>query len=340
MDVQGLPLVAWRRIVASLDTNFDPAQLDAAQSACAELPDALRLAPGRWLRALLERGAEPRLRICRAVDLTLYDVDLPGDRFAWTDAPELAQVTVLRVFDERLDDQAIERWLRCSNNSQVTELALAGGITDPGARRLAGDDRLTKLRSLALFRSKIGPEGISAIISSKLLGGGLRRLLLGRNQLGEAGVSAIAGDTKIADLELLDLDCNRLDGPAIEALTRAPLLAGVRTLNLSNNPIGAEGCAALADCAYLSSLEQLFLHGCQLDDDAVEILLSAPFMARLRNLALSENQLSIATVERIAAARELRLRELDICHNHFVESEAQATLQATPMFAGLHRLCL
>lgn len=329
--------IGWRRIVAALEATAD---LDAVEAACAGFPDALRLAPGRWIRALMEGRAEPRLRICRAVDLALFDVDLPGDRLAWTDAPELAQVTVLRVMDERLDDDGVERWRLGSNNSRVTELALGGGITDRGARALAGDERLANLESLALFRNRIGPEGVAALIGSPRLGRRLGRLLLGRNALGEAGAEALASDTAIADLALLDLDCNRLDGAAIRALTQAPLLSGVRTLNLSNNPIGPEGCAALAACPHLRALEVLFLHGCGLDDDAAALLLRAPFMARLRNLALSDNALSMTTIERIAARRDFRPDELDICHNHFAETEAEATLRAAPSLAGLRRLCL
>jgi hypothetical protein len=331
--VQTPSLVAWRRIVAEHDGVGDPADLDA-------FPDALRRAPGGWIRALIEGHREPRLRICRAVDITLHDVDLPGDRFAWTDAPELAQVTILRVVDPRLDDDALDRWLGSPNNPRLTELALGGAITSRGARRLAGDERLANLESLAVYRSKIGPEGVAALLSSPRLGRKLHRLLLGRNTLGEAGAIALAADTSITNLALLDLDCNRLDGAAIQALVRAPLLAGVRTLNLSNNPIGPEGIAALAACPYLDALEVLFLHGCQLDDEAVAPLLRAPFMARLRNLALSENRLSMATVEQIAASQHLRPHELDICHNDFAEAEAEAILRAAPLFAGLRRLCL
>jgi hypothetical protein len=331
--VQTPSLVAWRRIVAELDGVSDPVELDA-------FPDALRRAPGRWIRTLIEGGREPRLQICRALDITLHDIDLPGDRFAWTDAPELAQVTVLRVLDPRLDDLVLARWLDSANNLRLTELALAGAITSRGAHRLAGDDRLINLESLALYRSTIGPKGVAALIGSPKLGRKLRRLLLGRNALGEAGAVALAGETAIADLALLDLDCNQLDGPAMQALVRAPLLAGVRTLNLSNNPIGPEGIAALATCPHLDALEVLFLHGCQLDDQSVAPLLRAPFMARLRNLALSENRLSMATVEQIAASQDLRLDELDICHNHFDEAEAEATLRKSPLFAGLRRLCL
>lgn len=342
--VRAPSLVAWRRITAALDAETDPARLDAALSAvdsvCAVYPDRIRLAPGRWIRPLFNGHAEPRLRVCRAVEITLHDVDLPGDRFAWTDAPDLAGVTVLRVCDERIDDSTVERWLGSANNSRITELTLGGGLTDRGACCLASDARLSNLESLALFRNAIGSEGLAALIGSPRLGSALRRLLLGRNQLGETGAKALAGKTTLGNLALLDLDCNRLDGAAIRALVRAPLLSGVRKLNLSNNPVGAEGCAALAACPHFDKLEELLLHDCQLDDEAVALLLRAPFMPQLRNLALSANVLSITTIERIAACHDFHPDELDICHNRFGEAEAEAVLRAAPLSAGLRRLCL
>lgn len=338
MSARALPLVAWRRIVARRDAEFDAAQIDAVEAECAEVPDAVRLAPGRWMRALFERGVEPRLRICRAIDLTLYDVEISGDRFAWTDAPELAQVTVLRVFDERLDDRGLERWLRCANNSRVTELALAGGIMDRGALRLAHDDRLASLRSLALFRSKVGPEGIAALIASPQLGANLRRLLLGRNQLGEPEPppSRATRTSPISSCSISTAITSTAPRSK-RSFTRRCSQASARSTSATTQSAPK---AALAACPHLGALEQLFLHGCQLDDESVAILLRAPFIARLRNLALSENHLSLTTIERIAAAHELSLRELDICHNHFAESRSRATLQTSPMFAGLQRLCL
>jgi hypothetical protein len=337
-------LVAWRRVVAALDGHGDPTRLvgdlDAVEAACSHFPDKLRLAPGRWLRRLFDGEREPRLRVTRAIDISLQGDAVSGDRLAWTDAPELAQATIVRVFDDRLGDAGLARWLRSTSHPRITELALATGITDRGAARLADDPRLAGLRSLALFRNQIGAEGLATLIGSPQLGRKLSRLLLGRNQLEQPGARALAGETSIAGLELLDLDCNRLDGPAVSVLVQAPLLRGVRALNLSNNPIGAQGCAALAACPHFGELETLFLHGASLDDDAVDFLLHAPWLPRLGNLALSENALSIITVERLAEHRELHLGELDICHNRFTETEAEPVLRAAPQFAKLHRLCL
>src|SRR5689334_12822246 len=97
-------LVEWRRVVRALDELEDPAQLDAAEIACAHFPDKLRLAPGRWLRQLFEGKRQPKLRVTRAIDIALLGDDPSGDRLAWTDAPELAQVTIVRVYDEQFGD--------------------------------------------------------------------------------------------------------------------------------------------------------------------------------------------------------------------------------------------
>ncbi|MDC0667772.1 hypothetical protein [Nannocystis radixulma] len=335
-------LAGWRRLTAALDAQTDPAalarDLDRIEAACAGWPDALRRAPGRWVRDRFEGRAQPRLRVTRAIDLALMGPDIPGDRLAWADAPELAAATVVRIFDDRLGDAGLARWLSSTNNLRPVELALASGITDRGAAQLAADPRREHWRSLALFRDALGPDCLAALIAAPMPR--LRRLLLGRNLFGEPGARALAGATAIADLELLDLDCDDLDGPAARALCDAPLLAGVRTLNLSNNPLGADGCAALADCPQLADLEVLHLHDCRLDDAAAARLLRAPWLPRLRSLSLSANALSMATIHQLAERRDLVLDELDICHNPFDAGHAESRLRSAPQLSGLRRLCL
>lgn len=333
-------LALWRRLTLAIDplAGADLARtIDALDAACERWPDALRLAPGRWLRDRIEGRPQPRLRLARALDLTLQG-PLSGDRLAWTDAPELARATILRVFDDRLDDAGLARWIEGPSNPRPRELALASGLTDVSARRIVADPRAPHLERLALFRGALGPAGLQALLAAPPPR--LRRLLLGRNLFGEPGARALAGPTALAHLELLDLDCNRLDGPALRALARAPLLAGVRVLNLSNNPIGAEGCAALADSPHLGRLEVLYLHGCALDDAALAPLLAAPWISGLKNLALSDNALTRAAVDRIAGRLDLGLDELDLCHNHFDPQDAAARLHAAPHTARLRRLCL
>lgn len=333
-------LAAWRRITAALDASQGDrlaADLDAVAAACADWPDAVRLAPGRWLRDRIDGRPQPRLTVARAVDLTLQG-DLAGDRLAWTDAPELARCTILKIVDDRMGDAGLARWLQSANNPRPVELTLAAGLTDAGAHRLAADPRLATLRSLALLRNALGPAGLAALLAAPMPA--LRRLLLGRNLFGEPGARALAGATALADLDLLDLDCDRLDGPALRVLARAPLLSGIRALNLSNNPIGRDGCAALAESPHLDRLEVLLLHGCRLDDAAAAPLLRAPWLPGLKNLALSDNALSPATIAGLAAHRELALDELDICHNPFDPQDAEARLRAAPQFARLRRLCV
>ena len=62
-------LAAWRRITAALDDAPDdhlPADLAAVAAACATWPDAVRRAPGRWLRDRIDGRPQPRLTVTRA----------------------------------------------------------------------------------------------------------------------------------------------------------------------------------------------------------------------------------------------------------------------------------
>lgn len=337
----GPSLARWRALVQALDAIADDSpELDSAlarvEQTCTDVPDRLRRAPARWLAQRFAGRPQPRLRIARCLELALQG-EVPGDRGAWADAVELAELTIVRVFDDRLGDAGLARWLRSPSHAGVRELALASGITDAGARALADDPRLAALDSLALFRNSIGAGGLAALC--RRLPATLRRLLLGRNALGEAGMRALADASSRVQLDLLDLDANGLAGAAIEALVEAPLLRGARALNLSNNAIARTGCLALARCEF-AALDELFLHGCSLDDEALAPLFEAPWLPRLRNLALSDNALSLHTIRRLAACRELGLRELDICHNPFDVDAATRALRSAPQLAALGRLCV
>ena len=341
----GVPsAITWRDITHALDAEREPARLQAAleavDDACAGWPESLRLAPGRWVRAVFTGLPEPRLRVARGIDIVLLDLDAPGDRLAWCDAPALAHFSVVRILDARLGDAGLARWLDGASHLGVRDLALGSGISDRGAARLASDARLRGLSSLALFRNRIGAEGVAALMASPHLGRGLQRLLLGRNPLGLEGARALAaGGSGLSGLLKLDLDAGTLDGDAIEALVDAPFLESVRWLNLSNNRIGRRGCEALASCMRFGRLEQLFLHGCDIDDEAARPLLAASWLGALSNLALSGNRLSMRTVSRIAQRTDLNLDELDICHNEFAEEQAVEVLAGAPQLAGLRRLC-
>lgn len=331
----------WRALVQALDAIADDSpSLDAAiarvEEACTDVPDRLRRVPARWLAQCMAGQVQPRLRVARALDLVLQG-EVPGDRGAWADAPALAGLAIVKVFDDRLGDAGLARWLCAGGHAQVRELALASGITDAGARALADDPRLAGLASLALFRNAIGPDGVAALLGR--VPATLQRLSLARNALGEPGMRALAGPSALTRLELLDLDANALDGAAIEALVASPLLRGARVLNLSNNRIGLAGCRALAR-AELERVEVLYLHGCSLDDAAAAALLDAHWLPQLHELALSDNALSLRTIAALTARRELGLRELDICHNPFDVEAATHALRSAPQFAALRRLCV
>jgi len=254
-------LLAWRRLCVGLDALEGAALTDMLAQIeldCAAWPASVRPAPGRWLRDLLDGRVQPRLQVARAIDLTLCEVQIAGDRLAWTDASVLAAATIVRVLDDHLGDAGVRRWLGSANNLRVETLALATRIGDGGAELLAADLRREGVRSLALFLNDLGAAGITALLAASWPA--LRRLLLGRNRLGVAGARALAGATQIRELELLDLDCDRLNGAAIEQLitrsTAGPRVScaayAVNRLSsvesgLSGAMVGSIPCAARHD---------------------------------------------------------------------------------------------
>lgn len=335
--------IAWRELTTAIDECSEEALATVQKEieiALAAWPDTVRLVPGRWLRALSERGACRALTLCRSIDVVLNGLEGVSDPARWTDAPELAHCSIIRVVHEDAPTSAIERFIRRPTQIALAELSLGLSLGGEAIVALRESGLLSHVSRLGLSRNAIGPVGIDALIAPSRGPWRVERLLLGRNRLERRGALALAQPSALSVGGVLDLDCNRLDGEAIRALAAAPILVGVSTLNLSNNPVGREGCAALASSPSLTGLRQLFLHDCGLEDDDVRPLLSAPWLRSVENLALSANRLSKATVRALAALRDWSPRELDVCHNRFDPVEAEAILRASPSLVGLQRLCV
>ena len=269
--------IAWRELTTAIDECSEEALATVQKEieiALAAWPDTVRLVPGRWLRALSERGVCRALTLCRSIDVVLNGLEGVSDPARWTDAPELAHCSIIRVVHEDAPTSAIERFIRRPTQIALAELSLGLSLGGEAIVALRESGLLSHVSRLGLSRNAIGPVGIDALIAPSRGPWRVERLLLGRNRLERRGALALAQPSALSVDGVLDLDCNRLDGEAIRALAAAPILVGVSTLNLSNNPVGREGCAALASSPSLTGLRQLFLHDCGLEDDDVRPLLS------------------------------------------------------------------
>ncbi len=340
LDLKIPSRLTWRRLCEQLDR--EPLSDDSREAIAADLaawPDAIRVAPGRWLRALAGGREVPGLRLARRAELYFFDDAASRPPWAgldWLNAEELGPLRGLRVYDERGGDSWAHSLARASFFPQLTWLAVAAGLGAEGAAGLAAAAGC--LEFLDLGRNQIGEEGVRALVQSSSLSA-LRALHLGRNALDARAVAALAGG--FPRLEKLDLDCARLGPHELSALCSSGRLRGLRELNLSNNSLGRAGCEVLAACPDLASLETLFLHECAIDDEGAAALLSSPHLGQLRKLAMSANALTSRTVEALCRCEPLlSLGELDICHNDFAPPQAEEQLRRATIFRHLGRLCV
>jgi hypothetical protein len=192
--------------------------LDEVETLAASWPDALRIPPPDWVRAIAQQGWEreyilarrekrepplpkgdPRLRVVRALD---------GDWGSGTGPlvrhPFMAHVTTLQVGWDLTAFPSVDWLLDSPHATSIRDLDLGGtGIGDDEVAELAGWARAPQLR----------------------------RLVLSGNGIGDDGAMALAASERLGALEELDLSGNDEIGPeAREALRASPGLTAVRTL--------------------------------------------------------------------------------------------------------------
>lgn len=101
-------------------------------------------------------------------------------------------------------------------------------------------------------------------------------------------------ESRLSNLESLDVRENRLRADGAEHLADAALMRSVTNLQIRNNGIGSEGLIALANSLCGSTLEVLNVAGNQLRDDCLDSLANC---RQLRFLDLSDNLFGDAVVD-------------------------------------------
>jgi hypothetical protein len=164
-----------------------------------------------------------------------------------------------------------------------------------GARLLADDPRLIKIRMLDLCGQKIGDEGLAALLSSRRLRP-LTELRLAENGLSIAGVRALVASPAMSEVSELDLSGNGLGPDAITEL--APLVPRLEILELSQNPLGDAGARALAAAG--PRCKELSLRFTGLGPEGLAALVDAGVLAGTDSLQLTGNPLGDAGAEVLA----------------------------------------
>ncbi len=268
---------AWEALCALLDA-FSPDALDAqvlpyVEGMTRRWPEALCVAPQRWVLDVLAGTHRPFWSIVRALDLSCLYL-----------TPE--QILTL------LADAQLER---------VNLLAMSSNRIGPeGARILAARADLGQLHTLDLGFNGLKVEGARALKQAQSFGG-LRALVLDSNGLGGAGLRALASASWWRQLERLDLRDNKLDTESMaRGLAKTPRL---RAVKLDHNTIGVGRLGqVLGACDETMRLHTLELRYCNLDDRDVELLCNTPATSSLERLDLSRNAISVRGARALASS--------------------------------------
>lgn len=282
------------------------------------------LATSAYLTELTELGLEgdpadvhllcSSIRFSRLVSLTLNS--LPGQLLAVSQCSGLSGLERLVLY---ADDPI--------SFSRQIDLADIRAFAEAG--------QFGSLRKLALYRGRIGADGLEAVLESSVLNR-LDDIDLMGNPVGIAGFKLLANSPFASRLVRLNLsafcgaDMDDEENPwladyvagaqAAVQLSASPYLSSLRSLGLGMHNIGDEGAIALSQSQSLAGLTHLDLRWNEIGDDGLMALANSPLMSNLRVLDLGLNQISDRGLEALAASPYItKLNRLSLASNLFTE---------------------
>lgn len=298
--------VGWAEVCELLDELGDDEvralhdQLEAELAA--HWSSELRVAPPRWASRLRVEGREPRVGLCRLLDLSRTEAR--DELWRALDATDAAGITQLDVAYCGLDGVGAPTLARRLARLAVTRLRLDGnpiGVAISEVLRLSRD-------------------GVLASLEAESCG------------LGGGALEAVVADGAAIGLRELGIAVNYLSSRDLEYLARLPGLDGVRRLGLGGNKFLAAGVRVLAEQAPLRGLRELDLEGTQCSDEGAAILATAPAFTRLETLSLMACLVGDIGAASLAAATSLTaLRELDLKFNRITAAGARSLLSSTKL---------
>ena len=203
---------------------------------------------------------------------------------------------------------------------------------------------LSRLCALTIHASHAGEPLARAVAASEHLGG-LKRLDLSRNRFEHDAAVHLAASASLAGLEKLDLRENELGEGGARALAASRHFGSLRDLELRGNRLRPVGAEALATSDRLPSLERLGLANNDIGSPQISTLSRIHDLLSIPVLDLSSNDLGPAGLLVILnrpvgpTAREIRLRDLDLSHNHLGDDGARI-LARSPHLSHLRVLDL
>lgn len=194
-------------------------------------------------------------------------------------------------------------------------------------------------RRLDLDGCALKDEGLKALAAAPEIAQ-VRTLILRNNQLSGDGLKALLQTAKLRELEELDLAFNEVAEAGVRALATASLPRLVR-LSLRGVLPGGPALKALAAAGEkaMPQVRALDLGENQIEDADLAPLLASGWVRPLHELKLDQNQLTAASITKLAALKLRDLRRLDLSNNS-VGTVGIRSLARAAFLPGLSALAL
>jgi len=233
-------------------------------------------------------------------------------------APHLQRLEGLSLYGYRLSPADLRALAEGTQRLKFLRLH-AVGMKPAAAAALARVAARTRLQTLDVKYSDLGPKGAQALFASPGDWETLRALDISANEIGDEGVAALTR-ASLSELRWLNISsndpANQLTAKAARALAESPALGKLETLILHGHPIGAEGVAALVQSPCLRSLRALNVAfpGTNLRDIAAHLgsETTAPLeVVNLGHVDSSRGRLDLRAATFLRGVRSLGLDSLD-----------------------------
>ena len=264
-----------------------------------------REAPENWVKDLLAGQSAPQLRLTNLVHL--QDIRLSEqDVRLLANSSDLAQVWHLSLVRCWFLDAGLHALAASPHFTKLTHLALDSGgfgltsaasealfrsrvvervrylvlnqnlLGTPGLEQLARWRNIHRVKHLGLQGTCVDSGGLAKLVTSNL--SELEMLNLNGNRIGDAGAELLARTAGLSSLLGLQIGGNQVAQDGIRALSRASHLQSLRLLDLSHNPVGADGASALASSTAFPKLERLLLRGASIGAEGARALATSPHL--------------------------------------------------------------
>jgi uncharacterized protein (TIGR02996 family) len=287
-------------------------------------------------RGLIAGGADLH-RLLPLRQLTIQRLD-SGDVAGLCALPLLDNLETLLVQGGRPSADAVKRLAGCERLRRLRRLSLNNlSLGDRGVRALARSAHLPRLEHLGLYFNDIGAASVQAILNAPGWPE-LSSLDLGCNEDFDEWAFDLAGSPRAARLRHLGLQSLILTPEALAALVKSPHLTALESLDLCGNEVGEEEARALLAGSALAGLRELNLGGNSGNTEALAVLARSLLLARLETIDFSETRCGTEGMRALTTGpwrpRRLFLAQCDL------DDEAVAVLAGSPVLSAVRELDL